>query len=365
MSTTKHALIRYHALDKCFRNKTKYYSLYDLAEVCATAIREYSGPGENDNASLSIKQIRHDINFMRSLEGFDIEEELIITTINGNSGETKTIRDFHDDGSKAVKVNRKKYYYYKDPNFSISNRPLTGQDAEQLKETLLTLKRFKGLPQFDWIDEMSIRLKKFMDLGDDKNAVISFDSNPHLQGLNWIDPLYQAIINGSPMKISYSPFDKSPEIHQISPYLLKQYNKRWFVLCKTNQTEYLMNLALDRIQKVEPSNGVFNPYLGDNPEDFFEDIVGVTSYAHEAVQTISLDVKKSLWPYIRTKPIHESQKSIKATEELDWVRVEFQIKTNYEFYSVILSHGAKIRIISPQSAKDKMKSFIKEMSNHY
>jgi len=365
MSRTKLALIRYHALDKCFRDRTRYYSLYDLAEVCTTATQEYSMRSDNGKGSFSIKQIRHDINFMRSLDGFDIEDELEIKTLNGSQGEGKNIRDFHNDDFKPNKVNRKKYYYYKDTNFSISNRPLTGQDAEQLRETLLTLKRFKGLPQFDWIEEMSVRLKKFMDLGDEKNAAISFDNNPHLEGLKWIDPLYQAVINESPITVHYIPFDTSPEIHLISPYLLKQYNKRWFVLCKTNQLEYLTNLALDRINKIEPSTGIFIPYPKDNPEEFFEDIVGVTNFAHEKPQTISLEVEKSLWPYIRTKPIHESQKSIKSTEDMDWVKVEYNIKTNYEFYSVILSHGAKLRIVSPQSAKDKMKSFIKEMADHY
>ena len=44
---------------------------------------------------------------------------------------------------------------YEDSNFSISNQPLNETEANQLREALLTLDRFKGLPQYNWINEIN------------------------------------------------------------------------------------------------------------------------------------------------------------------------------------------------------------------
>lgn len=356
-------------MDRCFGSKNKLYSIYELAEECYAAIKAYYGP-EKIGESITTKQIRNDIHFMKSMEGFDIEEELEICQYGKLPDSMKRLVAKTDSmgGSESFagnRPNRRTYFFYKNKDFSISKRPLTGEDAERLKETLLTLQRFKGLPQFDWVEEMSARLHKFMDLGDVKNSVISFDANPHLEGLAWIEPLYQAILGQDPLVVHYLPFDKFLETHQISPFLLKQYNKRWFVLCKTDQVDHLTTLALDRIQGLFPGSHPFDPYPEDNPDDFFEDVVGVTNPPDKDPEVLVLDIEKSLWPYVRTKPLHGSQKLIKSTVSLDWVRVELTLKTNYEFYSVLLSHGARIRVVSPESSKNQMKKLIEDMAKLY
>jgi predicted DNA-binding transcriptional regulator YafY len=339
MSRNDFALIRHRAMDKCFKNKHRHYHIYDLAKVCTEAIEEFDGR-KRDNL-ITIRQIRKDIVFMESESGYRAE-----------------IERYTLPGDKKV------YFRYANPEYSIAQSPLTDDDAEQLRNTVLTLQRFKGLPQFDWIEEFSAKLKQLNGL-DKPQTAISFDRSNFLEGLRWIDPLYLAVINNAPLKVDYAPFNKTLETHLISPYLLKQYNKRWFVLCHSDRENYLTNLALDRILDVQPLKHKFTPYPGDNPEDFFEDIIGVTNYSHEDVQTVILEVEKSLWPYIKTKPIHDSQKSIKASETGDWVTVQLEIKTNYEFYALILSHGAGMRIVAPDSAKNKIRSLIQEMSLHY
>lgn len=46
MATNKHAIIRYQALDKCFRNIGKRYFMDDLIEACNQAIYEFTGSNE-------------------------------------------------------------------------------------------------------------------------------------------------------------------------------------------------------------------------------------------------------------------------------------------------------------------------------
>ena len=58
-----------------------------------------------------------------------------------------------------VKDGKKKYYRYSDKNFSINKQPLSLTEAEQLKDTIMMLNRFKGLPQFDWMEEVLARFE--------------------------------------------------------------------------------------------------------------------------------------------------------------------------------------------------------------
>ena len=73
MSDNKHAIIRYHALDKCFRNKGRRYAMDDLVLACQDSLYEFSGVNEG----VKRRQIYDDIKFMQSDQGWSILLEKI------------------------------------------------------------------------------------------------------------------------------------------------------------------------------------------------------------------------------------------------------------------------------------------------
>lgn len=218
-------IIRYLALDKCFRSKNRIHSIYELIEACEDAMYDYN-PGLG-RGTISEKQIRNDIRFMESANGgYEIRGVLKKKPYNKLSDSKKElVIDFHSQkndlkGFNPKKTNRKVYYYYKDPNFSIGRKPLTSSDAARISEAILTLKRFKGLPQFEWIEEVSAKLNKFMDKNEISSSAILFDASPYTKSLKWIEPLYKAVINQTPLVLEYQPFHQPSESHKISPYLV-------------------------------------------------------------------------------------------------------------------------------------------------
>ena len=337
MPRTKNLEIRLRILDNCLRNPAGEYDIEKLQLKCAEALYEYDG-----TAGISRRQIYEDLRYLQSEQGYG----------------AAIIR------FKLKNYPQKKFIRYEDTDFSISKQPLSREDAEQLRETLLTLKRFKGLPQFDWIEELSIKLQKLIDTKTSDVPVISFDNNSRIKGLEWIDPLYRAILSRQSLILSYEPFFQEKETHCISPYLLKEFNNRWFVLCKTDQKDFIINLALDRITAIQPVDLPYEEMPFTNPESFFEPIIGVTNKVKEPVQEIILEVEKTLFPYLQTKPIHPSQKILDSLDK-DYIRISIKIRTNYEFFSVILSHGPRIQVISPESARIKIQDIISQMESLY
>ena len=334
MPSTKHAIIRYQTLDKCFRNKSKRYFIDDLVNACQSAIENFTGNAEG----VQKRQVYDDIAFMMSENGYNAPIE-------------------------KDKMGRKVYYYYSDVNFSINNQPLTESEALELKETLITLNRFKGLPQFEWIENIITRLESSFQLGEQANEIIEFDQNEFLKGKEFINTLYHAIINKAVLLVTYESFKSGTNtIIEFHPYYLKQYNNRWFSFGKNPNYNNITNLALDRIINIEISD---KQYLETNIDfkEYFEDIIGVTFDENQSPIEITIRIEKSLWPYIKTKPLHGSQK-IKEKHS-DYVDISLHLIPNYELESVLLQYGEKLTVLNPETLRQSMKQRVQQLFKNY
>lgn len=334
MPNTKHAIIRYQALDKCFRNKSKRYFIDDLVSACQSAIKNFTG----NAGGVQKRQVYDDIAFMMSENGYNAPIE-------------------------KDKTGRKVYYYYSDVNFSINNQPLTESEALELKETLITLNRFKGLPQFEWIENITTRLEASFHFGEQANEIIEFDQNEFLKGKEFINTLYHAIINKTVLLVTYESFKSELNtIIEFHPYYLKQYNNRWFSFGQNPDFDNITNLALDRIINIEISDKQYAETSIDFKE-YFEDIIGVTFDENQNPLEITIRIEKSLWPYIKTKPLHGSQKIKEMTE--DFTIITLELIPNYELESMLLQFGGRLTVINPESLRLSLEKTIIKMKNNY
>lgn len=335
MATNKHAIIRYQALDKCLRNSGRKYFIENLVEICSNAIQEFSG-SEN---GVKRRQVLEDIKFMESSQGWNAPID-------------------------RKRFGHRVFFKYSDPGFSINNQPLNETEENQLKEAILTLSRFKGMPQFEWVAEISARLDSGLGLSQNSDKIIEFDQNNYLKGLEFITPIYNSVIYKKVINIEYQSF-KQDESHAIilHPYFLKQFNNRWYVFGKNADSRYIINLALDRITTVEETHKKYipNEYIDFN--EYFEDIVGVTLSNDGKIQNIILQVTNELFPYIKTKPIHGSQK-LREKGPTHTV-ISLDLIPNYELESIILSYGEGIEVIRPQSLRSKIKKRVELLNSVY
>ena len=319
MAINKNAFLRYQALDRCFRNKGRKYVFADLMEAVNKALEE----ADANSSGIQRRQLYDDINFMMSEAGFSapIEKE----------------RD-----GKFV------YYFYEDRDFSINSQPLNETESNQIKSALMILSRFKGMPQFEWVDEISTKITSALKMEEGMEDIISFDSNEYLQGIHFLGDLFNAIHYKKVLKIRYKPFKGIAEEHEIHPYYLKQYNNRWFLFGYNKKSDYLSNMALDRIEEITEKKGKYFVSEIDFGE-YFEDIIGVTRPKDVEPVKIELLFSKEEAPYILTKPIHGSQKKIKQDE--NGLLISIEVIPNYELEKLILGFGEKVKVLKPKEFK--------------
>ena len=335
MATNKHATIRYHALDRCFSNFGRRFYIEDLIEACNEALYEFSGIEDG----IKRRQVFDDITFMESEQGWSIPLD--------------RIRD-----------GRRVYYRYEDRNFSIKNQGINQSEAEQLKETLSILSRFKGLPQFEWIEEMQIRLEDTFKLKGRTAAAVSFEQNPYLKGLNHFTDLFNAIQNQVVLQITYQGFkDTEPKVFTFHPWHLKQYNNRWFLFGFNEVYQGISNLAIDRIINIKQSTESYKHNDEIDFEEFFEDVIGVSVHGHNEPEKILLKINTELWPYIESKPIHGSQK-VKFRMD-DGVIIELDIQVNYELRSVLFSFMDGVEVLEPEWLRKEFKDRFEHILKKY
>jgi predicted DNA-binding transcriptional regulator YafY len=265
---------------------------------------------------------------------------------------------------ERIKDGRTTYLRYADPNYSISNHPLSETEALQLKSAITVLCRFKGSPQFEWVNKIIPIIESKLGLVTKEKEVLEFEENLYYSGSIHIAPLFNSIVNQRVLKINYQDF-KSPAAYEIEfhPYYLKQHNSRWFVLgCNSNRPNQTQTLALDRIKSIQEIDLKYK-IANIDWNEYFSDVVGVTRFDAPLVEIKLLILNAEQASYIQTKPIHQSQKPIRKVE--GGYETSIKVIPNPELEKLLLSFGEKIKVLSPASLKRKILSRVEKMYLSY
>lgn len=329
MPVNRNALIRYKTIDQCLRNRYRRWTLEGLVGACSDALYEYEGIDKG----VSRRTVQADIQMMRS------------DKLGYNA---------------PIVVVDKKYYAYEDPDYSITNVPISGQDLGRLQEAVAFLKQFQGFSHFRELDGMVQKLEGHVYAQKtNRRPVIDFERNEDLKGLEFLDPLYQSIIRRRVLEVSYQSFRaREGALLVFHPYLLKEFNNRWFLLGRKQRQEKLLILALDRIQGLRPLPEVpYQEQPGFDPAEYFRDVIGVTVNEGSRPSNVKIWVDRRNAPYVLTKPLHPSQEVLE--ERPDGVVVKIRVKENYELERRILGFGPAMEVLQPARLRRRIRDQLK------
>jgi len=322
MPLSKNAAFRYRIIDACLRNTRRPYpSVEELQETVSE--------GLNLDALISQSSINKDL---------------------------KAMRDFYKAPIRFDK--NRKGYYYEDPHFSINSFPLTEEEVRILDLSTSFLKqiKFSGyFTQFESVIEKLIsgfRLSRIP--GYENRQLLETEEPLSDTGLRWLEPVYAAILYKETLTVTYKRFNSDEsKIHTFSPYLLREYRNRWYMVGFSEKAEAITTLALDRIESIERSPLPFKATEGFNEKDYFRYSFGVTVYTDSAPHHIELCFHPSVAGYLLTKPLHSSQKSTMKEEGL---HVELTCYLTPELEMAILSYGETVKVLQPEVLRDRIRT---------
>ncbi len=336
MPANKNALIRYKTIDNCLRNRYRRWTIENLVNACSDALYDMEGIRKG----VSVRTVQGDIQMMRS------------DKLGYNA---------------PIEVYEHKYYRYSQPDYSITDMPLSQNDFEVMQEAVDMLRQLQDFDQFSEMSDVVSRLQdKLYVTKNNRKPIVHFDNVPDLKGLKLLNPLYNHIAHKQTLRITYQSFTaRQPVEFILCPYLLKEFRNRWFLFGSKASDLLLYNLALDRIVSIEPIDVPFRENPDFDSEHFFDDVIGVSKNIKNTPRTIKFWASAEQSKYIKTKPIHPSQKLINENPEDGSCIFRIDVVINFEMYSVFMSYGPGIKIIYPHKVMMYMRDKFKEALELY
>ena len=331
MPVDKQKILRYQVLNRCFRNPYREFTIDDLVEECCKAMsKELDMPG-----GVSKRTVQQDIADLKMPPYNIILDE-----------------NFHRG--------KKKLFRYRDTSYSLRLSRIDDRERHKIQDAIYVLRQFEGEPLYDWVRTILMQIEGGL-FDEDSSPVVSFQTNLDLKGLGHFGNLLQAILTKRVLKLYYTPYGKSQISATIYPYYLKEYNDRWYLIAQVKGYDSYAHYALDRIDDFEE---LAIPYKDADTkfDDYFDDVIGVTVPECDS-EDIILRVSKPRFEYIRTKPLHLSQRIIEENNE--YAIISINVKINKELISHILSYDSAMEVLSPKSFRDEIAKVIQSMNQKY
>lgn len=176
--------------------------------------------------------------------------------------------------------------------------------------------------------------------------------------------LLHAIRNNIVVRFSYEKFYE-PDItfREVDPVALKEFKGRWYLLSKDHKDDCMKTFALDRIHDLEISRKKFTRLSDLNPGDYFKNCFGVMTSNDPTPEEIILSFEPLQGKYIKSYPLHESQKILKDDENELLVLITMFI--THDFIMEILSFGEDVKVIQPESLITDLKTSYQDALNLY
>ena len=324
MPVSKNAPLRYRLIDECLcRDKVRWTRARLLEEV-ADKYAEFMGQ------PISQRQVDMDIQAMK---------------VGGSSGLDAPIEFDRKEGC----------YRYTEPDYSIRNSPLVADDAEVLRQALTVLQQFQGLGLSEELDALVNRVEKQVNLhGRPAGAItLQFEQVPDYTGADKLRPVHEAIRLQKVLRLNYQPFGAAEaKAVTVHPYLLKEFNHRWFLLAYNQEQACISNYALDRITQLAATTDAYELAHRPDARVYFQHVIGPSVSRQGVVEEVKLRFSKSRAPYVSTKPIHASQRTVLQQDGSMVVTV--WLIPNRELSSLLLSFGSDVTVLSPPTLRQKM-----------
>lgn len=169
-------------------------------------------------------------------------------------------------------------------------------------------------------------------------------------GACFLQMIGQALRDKRKLSITYQKFiDEAPYHAIVHPYLLKADKGRWYIFAHkegSKHQEYVQCFALDRTKRLEVIPDTFVP----NPEvdmvEYFRDCYGVWhDYESYPVRDITISCTEKVAHYLRTLPLHHSQREDAYREGPDArIIFHYHISPSPDFIGDLKKWGDGIRI---------------------
>ncbi len=206
-------------------------------------------------------------------------------------------------------------------------------------------------------------LKESLKVSKDALNYISFETEGNLKGVEHLKSLLLAIQNHRRILFTHQNFEKGKLTkYRIQPYLLKEYQNRWYIIGLPHGANEFRTFGIDRIESIEVLTETFKPDPKLNPAKLFDNIIGL-NYSTDKPEEVILFFTSLQGKYIKALPLHRSQQIIKETNNETLVKIT--VIPNFELKQKLLMMGENVKVVKPAWFVKEMKMALANTLKQY
>ena len=182
-------------------------------------------------------------------------------------------------------------------------------------------------------------------------------------GLQFLPEILEAMNGNNVMTITYQGFwHEEPHTFDVHPYCVKLFRQRWYMVAYCPMREGIRTYAVDRIHAVTGTEETFVMPADFDSAGFFSQAYGVM-IGDMAPQTIRISVDAFQANYLRSLPLHHSQREVERNEKCSVFT--FHLCPEYDFQMELLSMGDTLEVLEPAGLRATIASIARKMNAIY
>jgi predicted DNA-binding transcriptional regulator YafY len=327
MNLSKSAVRRYKVIDQLLRNPyRKYPLLEDIVNECNTKL----------DADFKLETISKDL---------------------------KNMRLPYPDGFDApISYNHlRRGYEYLDPNYSLAGVSLRQEELDAVQEAVELIQCI-GSSRISQnfthaVEKLLSATIEVEQNKEDRLPILQMMSPPPSRGFEHFDLFYKACKERIPISFIHFSYKKRQYKHiLLHPFLIKEFENRWYVIGFSETHNDIRTFGLDRITNPLLMNTKFIPTDREKRKAYQQDVYGVFPIPEAKKETIKIHVSQLGTHYFQAYPLHESQRIQK--ENYGTSIITYEVIPSVELARYFLSQGHHVEVIKPKW----FKTFIQELN---
>ena len=183
-------------------------------------------------------------------------------------------------------------------------------------------------------------------------------------GQDFLATVMEAMKKSKLLEITYKGYWSEHEhTFPVAPYCVKLFRQRWYLVGNSVNEDIIRIYALDRVLEAQLSDEAFKYPKKFDPENYFKHCFGIIHIDDCPLETVKLKVSHDQANYLRSLPLHSSQKELVRTGEYSIFSVE--VRPTFDFQQEILWNGDAMEVLEPLWLRKEIAGIVKRMWNNY
>ena len=183
-------------------------------------------------------------------------------------------------------------------------------------------------------------------------------------GQDFLATVMKAMKKSKVLEITYKGFGKEHgSTFPVAPYCVKLFRQRWYMVGNSVYEDIIRIYSLDRVLEAQLTDEPFKYPKNFSPEVYFSGCFGVIRNDGIEVETVKLRVNVNQANYLRSLPLHPSQKETERDD--DYSIFTLRVRPTFDFQQELLWNGDALEVLEPLRLREEIAGVVKRMGEMY